>query len=538
MKQNTENSLGIRNFLIPLFISLIIFGCGSGVKQLGGSSEYSYPINPEHIKANLSFLANDALEGREATTPAERVAAVYLSTELQKYDVMPFGDDSSTYFQRVDLKLEKFDPNSSITLLASNNDTLTVFRCDSDFVGSTRFFDDFDSTTKLVFAGYGITAAEYNYDDYRDLDVKGKIVLFLNGEPVSDDSAFFAGEKRTRYSSWSRKIERARELGAAGVMMPSWSERRLGWQSAVDYVKKGSLSLLDSDENDNPARHRLPMVSLRERTLKKLFSYTSYSYSDISRLAATGGVVPTFQFDLSLNAHLSFAPPDTLPAWNVIGIVPGNDPALSDEYIVVGAHYDHLGMNESGIYNGADDNGSGTVGVMEIARAIGFNRNNARSVVFAFHTGEEKGLLGSKFLVKHFPHLDKIMAHVNFDMIGRGSVDSIYSVGSSRISSELHDLVEKIDDRSVKLKFNYQFDNPNDPERIYYRSDHYSYAREGIPSVFFYDNMQEDYHKMTDTVDKINFRKIARVVELGYRITLGLANLPHELNRDQLANTQ
>jgi hypothetical protein len=538
MEQNEFNGKWIRNILIPLFISLLIFGCGSGVKQLGESSEYSYPINPEHIKANLSFLASDALEGREATTHAEKVAAVYISTELQKYGVLPFGDDSSTYFQRVDLKLERFDSNSRIILIASNNDTLTVFRSDSDFVGSTRYFDDFDTTTNLVFAGYGITAAEYNYDDYRNLDVKGKIVLFLNGEPVSDDSAFFAGNQRTRYSSWSRKVERARELGAAGIMMPSWSERRLGWQSAVDYVKKGSLSLLDSDQNDNPARRRVPMVSLRERTLEKLFSYTSYSYSDINRLAEKGSELPTFQFNMSVSAHLGFAPSDTLPAWNLLGIVPGNDPALRDEYIVVGAHYDHLGMNDSGIYNGADDNGSGTVGVMEIARAIGFNRNNARSVIFAFHTCEEKGLLGSKFLVKHFHHPEKIMAHVNFDMIGRGSVDSIYSVGSGRISSELHDLVEQIDDRSVKLKFNYQFDDPNDPERIYYRSDHYSYAKEGIPSVFFYDNMQEDYHKMTDTVDKINFTKIARVVELGYRITLALANLPHELNRDQLAKEQ
>ena len=521
--------------LVVLFSVLVIMaGCSSGHRSLGDPSEYSYPINLNHIRGNLNFLASEALEGREATTKSEVLAATYISAELQKYGVLPFGDDSTTFLQRVNLKLLKFDPQSSVSLIEKSGDTLTTFRCDSDFAGSTRYFTGFDTTTGLVFAGYGIIADEYNYNDYRNLDVRGKIVLILHGEPVSEDTAYFAGKARTKYSSWMRKVQSAQDSGAAGVMMPSWSEEQYGWQNVVDYVNKGSLSLLDSLGGENRRKQRLPMISLRMRTLEQLFSYSPFSYSDLNHLAEEGDSLPTFEFDASINAKWRFSPADTIPAWNVLGIIPGSDPALSDEHIVIGAHYDHVGVGMSGIYYGADDNASGTVGVMEIARSIGYNRGNARSIVFAFHTAEEKGLLGSKFLVWNYPNKERIMAHINLDMIGRGSVDSIYSVGSDRISSELRDIVERVNKNTVQLKFNYRFDDPNDPERIYYRSDHYSYAKEGIPSVFFYDNMQEDYHKTTDTADKINLEKVAKIVELVYQTTMELSNLSHELEPDQV----
>ncbi len=521
-------------FLLLMFVSFsVMIGCGSGARQIGEASDFTYPIDPAHIKGNLMFLAGDALEGREATTRGEKLAAAYISTELQKYGVSPFGDDSSTYMERVDLKLLKFDSNSAVSLVGENGETLTVFRGDSDFVGSTRYFSEIDTTCGLIFAGFGITAEEYNYDDYRDLDVSGKIVLILHGEPVNDDTTFFAGKNRTKYSSWTQKMQRAKDSGAVGVMMPSWSEKRYGWQSAVDYVNKGTLSLLD--DSSNTGRRRLPMISLRERTLEALFSYAPYSYTELNRMIDEGSDLPKFEFANSVSVLWKFSPADTVQAWNVLGIVPGNDPELRHEYIVLGAHYDHIGSGPAGIYNGADDNASGTVGVMEIAKAFGCNRDNARSVVFAFHTGEEKGLLGSKFLVKNYPYKKEIMAHINLDMIGRGSVDSIYSVGSDRISSELRDIVENVNKHTVGLNFNYHFDDPNDPERIYYRSDHYSYAKEGIPSVFFYDNMQEDYHKPTDTADKINITKIAKLVELCYQTILQLANLPHRLEADRLA---
>ena len=525
----------IRSFVVSLVGFLLIAGCGSGARQIGEISDYTYPINPQHILANLTFLASDAMEGREAVTRAEKLAALYIATELQKYGILPFGDDSTTYLQQVSLKRVTFDKNSLIALVGDDSAPMTVFRCDSDFVGSNRYYSGVDTTTGLVFAGYGITAEEYDYDDYRELDVKGKIVLFLHGEPASDDTAYFAGEDRTKYSSWRRKIEYARELGAAGVMMPSWSEKAYGWQSVVDNIKKGTLSLLESAEDNKVVRNRLPTVALRGRTLEKLFSYAPYSYSDLDSLIENKAALPNFEFNTAVKVNWKFSPGDTVQAFNVLGILPGNDPDLRHECIVIGAHYDHVGINRNEIYNGADDNASGTVGVMEIARACGYNHGNARSIVFAFHTAEEKGLLGSKYLVQNYRDKKNIMAHVNMDMIGRGAEDSIYSVGSDRISSELREIVEQVNENTVQMKFNYQFDNPDDPERIYYRSDHYSYAREGIPSVFFYDNMQEDYHKPTDTVDKINITKVTKITELGYHIVLDLSNLPHALEHDRLA---
>jgi Zn-dependent M28 family amino/carboxypeptidase len=303
----------------------------------------------------------------------------------------------------------------------------------------------------------------------------------------------------------------------------------------ISYVNKGTLSLLDDDDDQSRGRKRLPTISIRQRTLEKILSYAPHPLAEITDLVGAGKPLPRFELENPVQIKWGFAPADTVQAWNVMGILPGNDPALRDQHVVIGAHYDHVGVGLAGIYHGADDNASGTVGVLEVAKAFGYNRNNARPVVFAFHTAEEKGLLGSKFLVKNYPGRENIMVHINLDMIGRGAVDSIYSVGSDRISPELKQIVEEVNRNTININFNYRFDDPNDPERIYYRSDHYSYAREGIPTVFFYDNMQEDYHKTTDTADKINLVKVANMVELVYQTSVRLANLPQNLSRNREA---
>ncbi|RMD48342.1 MAG: M20/M25/M40 family metallo-hydrolase, partial [Ignavibacteria bacterium] len=220
-------------------------------------------------------------------------------------------------------------------------------------------------------------------------------------------------------------------------------------------------------------------------------------------------------------------------ARNVVGILEGKDEKLKDEYIVLSAHYDHLGKRGNDIYNGADDDGSGTVTILDAARTLSIKKENKRSILFVFHTGEEKGLLGSRYFTEHFGNMDAIKANINIDMVGRGSVDTIYNIGSGKLSSEFYELVKNANEESVNIYFDYRFDDPNDPNRFYYRSDHINYARKGIPIVFFYDYMQKDYHKPTDTVEKINWEKIVKMVELTHTIALKTANLDTPLIIDK-----
>ena len=217
----------------------------------------------------------------------------------------------------------------------------------------------------------------------------------------------------------------------------------------------------------------------------------------------------------------------------MVGIIEGNDPVLKNEYVSFGAHYDHEGIHNGVVYNGADDDGSGTVAILETAKAFALSKQNKRSVVVFFHTGEEKGLLGSSYSANHISYINNIVANINIDMVGRESIDSIYCIGSDKLSTELHNIVEDANKETVNFYLDYSFDDPNDPQRLYYRSDHINYARKGIPIVFFYDYMMQDYHKPTDDVDKINFEKILKTVKLVYNIGLEIANLDHRLVVDK-----
>jgi len=200
---------------------------------------------------------------------------------------------------------------------------------------------------------------------------------------------------------------------------------------------------------------------------------------------------------------------------------------------VLSAHYDHEGIVKGEIYNGADDNGSGTVAILEAGRRLALLKENKRSIILAFHTGEEKGLLGSKYFTENSDIMSDVVSNINIDMVGREDTESIYSIGSGKLSTELFELVEKVNSETAKFELDYTFDASNDPNRYYYRSDHYNYAKHNIPIVFFYDHMTEDYHQPTDDVDKINFEKIEKVSTLITELALRIANLDHKLIVDK-----
>jgi Zn-dependent M28 family amino/carboxypeptidase len=303
------------------------------------------------------------------------------------------------------------------------------------------------------------------------------------------------------------------------------------------YIKARALtstSELAYESNDQDySSGSIPAIRLSEEYAIKLLSNEIYDFEDLSKVEDGSNIPPSFmlskqiRFDYKTSSQIK-------EARNVIGIVEGTDEKLKNEFIALSAHYDHAGKVDSVIYNGADDNGSGTVAILEAARRLSQLGKNKRSVLVVFHTAEEKGLLGSKYYTDNSEDMDNIVANINVDMVGREDVESIFCIGSDRLSTELYDMVEEVNSETVNFILDYKYNDPDDPNRYYTRSDHYNYAKRNIPVVFFYDHMLEDYHKPTDDVEKINFDKIEKIVSLITELALRVSNLGHRLIVDKL----
>ena len=513
----------MKNLVLHMFIvAMLLGGCARTHSEHGLNSEYTSPISLENIRINMEFLAADELEGRDTGTRGEELAALYLKSEMKKYGIGVL-DELSGYYQKVPLTKSVFARSSFISIVDMNGKESVELEYPGDFVGSSQTFPDLDTTASMVFAGYGISAEEYQYDDYKSLDVTNKIVLIWPGEPASDDTAFFAGEKETKHSSLFKKVATAKKHGALGIFLVSMTEQKYGWDTIREYTSKGSMAIRGQVKSEDINR-RMPRVYLKSASLKRILDTDQYAYDHIAEKLSAGDSIPRFEMQNRVRLKFGFVPDTSISANNVIGYFEGNDPQLKNEIVALGAHYDHVGQSTKGIYNGADDNASGTVATLEVAKAVAMNKELKRSVLFIFHTGEEKGLLGSKFLTKNLDAVENIVAYVNLDMVGRGPTDSIYIIGADRLSTEFSDIVEQANGESAGFIFDYSFNEPDDPNRFYYRSDHYSYAKQGIPVVFFFDYMKEDYHKVTDTADKINYEKLAKISDLSYHILKLTAN--------------
>lgn len=522
-------------------------------KSNGGKDK----VSAVDLKEWLTTVASDEFEGRNTFTEGLGLAAGYIAGQLKAWGIKPGGPNGS-YFQRVAVLGVKSDNQSSVTVEV-NGQSRTFKNKDGVIfpanVGGKQSF----TADQIEFVGYGLSLPDRS--DYTGKNVKGKVVVYLGTAPpngVNAQQAFRAMFGRGRNAT--------EQEGAVAAIGPEVVFARGGRGGGPENA--GGASALP--EPDFTTVQRLdalqaPAVMAKDEFFDFLFSAADVKYQDLKKKAADKEALPSFALKnirITFNVEASYQVVRTQYTRNVIGVIEGTDPKLKETYVAFGAHYDHVGYAEGEvvnnrrqgargrvsegavedrIWNGADDDGSGTVAILGIAKAFAQGQKPKRSLLFIWHAGEEKGLLGSRYFADYpTVAMDKIVAQINIDMIGRDrdnkseESNTVYPVGSDRISTEFHNLtVEANNALAAPLKLDYSMNDPADAEQIYYRSDHYSYAVKGVPIIFLTTGLHPDYHANTDSVEKINYDKMAHIAGYAYEIGRRTANLDHAPARDR-----
>ncbi len=510
--------------LIFLLLFLLISGfytgfTGKALSQVSGKET----ITAAELKAHLYFIASDELEGRETTKRGLNIAARYIASQLLAYGYKPIGDNG-TYYQH--FKVDVISVPGDIDLIVESGYSKKVLKQGKDFIIGQTPEKNKKFSGGLVFAGYGISAPELGWDDYANIDVKGKFVMAIMDKPKYKDDVFNKPENQ-KYLNQPRTALNKGAIGVIGII-PAQFEAQ--WDAiAPSMVGQEQMVIADTPQAGNFLGIYIPRKTMKVLLNLSVEEYNKYIKTINNRERINPEEVEGVNLSINVEKRK-----ETRVTQNVVGVLEGSDPVLKNEYVVLGSHYDHLGARDSVVYNGADDDGSGTVALLEIAQAFALGERPKRSVLFVFHTGEEKGLLGSRYFTDHpLVPLEKISCQLNLDMIGRNGRDSIFVVGSDKLSSELRKINEEVNRKEIGMIFDYKYDAPDDPERIYYRSDHYMYARYGIPIIFYYSGDHPDYHRPTDTPDKCDYIKMQKVSRLVYLVAKKVANLDHMLVLDK-----
>jgi len=504
-------------------------------------------ITPESLRTWLTYLASDELEGRATFSEGLGLAAAYIADQLKQAGVKPGGDNGS-YFQRVEVLGIRSTNRSSVTVEVNGQKrTFTASE-------GVRFPANVGGKRSLVFnqvefVGYGLNL-DANHDDYKGIDANGKAVVWLGSRGPRDADPQQAGRLLRARATYALE-----EMGAAAAIAPptdpQTGQRAAGAPPQQPQGGRGVVLQPDFTTTQRLDAEIAPSITSSDEFLEFLFSGADVKYSDLKTMAQQQEPLPRFTLKgvtLTFDIDADYQVVTTRYTRNVVGIVAGNDNRLKDTYVAFGAHYDHTGYSQGvlpnnqtdRINNGADDDGSGTATLIGLARAFARGPKTKRSLIFVWHSGEESGLWGSRYFADHpTVPIDKIVAQLNMDMIGRNrnnleaESNTVHMVGSDRISTELHNLmIDANASLSKPMTIDFTLNDPTDPERVYYRSDHYSYAAKGIPIVFFTTNLHPDYHRPGDQVEKIQFEKMARIGQLMYETGRRIANLDHAPVRD------
>ncbi len=489
--------------LFSLFIYSHLSFCQEFVKDKN-VLKFAKKINKQTLKNHLKILTSDSLEGRETGEIGQKKAANYILNIFKNYNLDSI-DETRNYQQYFQIQ--------NCHILSANifigKDTFNIYQ---DFYILGDIPSQNLSLLKTEFIGYGISTTGYN--DYEGKNLKDKVVCIMSGEPKLPDGKYVLSsslEESDWGKDWRKKSILALESGAKIVLIIGQKNKDSFNQKSLmieNYQKMNSVTNIL-----NPQKINAQAIFISPFLASKLLNV------DTTKIFIKNSIETK------------------KTSSNVMGIVKGSE--YPDEYIVISAHYDHLGKKQSMIFHGADDDGSGTVSLLELAhyfaeaKKMGFSPK--KSILFLAVSGEEKGLLGSSFFVNNpIIPLEKIIANLNIDMIGR--VDEshknnhyIYLIGSDRLSKDLDILQQNVNKTYSHLKLDYTYNDSRDPNRFYYRSDHYNFAKNNIPVIFYFSGIHKDYHQTTDTYNKIDYAKIKKTSQLIFCTAWHLANLKGKL---------
>jgi len=463
-------------------------------------AQFSPEITTSDLQKEIGFLASDSLKGRKPGSPEDAVAAAYIRDNFKKAGLKLISDNGFQKFQIIsDVKAGSKNAISFDGITAKQDYDFTPL----SFSASATY------TAPVVFAGYGfdLDLDSLKWNDYKGIDVKGKLVIILRGdpEPEKQNSAFLA------YEQERLKVITAKDKGAVGVFLVS----------PTDFEKTDTIMRMQYDKS--PSDAGIPVFSIRRSLADKMLASMNYTIAALETEIKENDKPVSLYLEPNVTVTADVVK-TKVTAMNVVGVLEGNDPVLKKEYVVIGAHYDHLGMGGEGSgsrapdkpaeHNGADDNASGTAGVIELAQKLSANRSKLkRSIVFVAFAGEEMGLLGSKEFVNKPPvDLKKVNAMINMDMIGRLNPESnTISIGGTGTSAE-SDSILKILEQGRPFKITHSPDG-------YGPSDHASFYSENIPVFYFTTGAHEDYHTPGDDADKINYTGEVAVLDMVYDLS-------------------
>lgn len=480
--------------------------------ELGWASTQSRFTAQEFIEP-IKFLASDELQGRGNGTPELDRAAKYIADRFHKFGLKPAGDRGK-YLQGFEVVVgAKLGDTNAAVFEQSGSET--PLKAQQDFV-PLSFSGNATLKTRLVFAGYGITAPEYHYDDYQGLDASGHAVIVLRHEPQeNDEHSVFAGKQFTTHADIVNKAINAKNHGATAMILVSDLGNHPGQ----------SDELLRLEEVSGPQEMSIPVIQVKVDVVNQWLKPSGQTVDELRQAIDRDLSNHSMPLEASSRLTLSVAIERIhRKVANVVAELRGTDAKFADQYIVVGAHYDHLGLgdqnslapNQKGqVHHGADDNASGTSGVLELADVLAHSKQRPRhSIVFLCFAGEELGLLGSSYYTEHpaFP-MKQTMAMINMDMIGRVSNNKLYVSGTGT-SPGFQQMVQDAN-RAMGFELNYSASG-------YGASDQTSFTTHEVPVFFFFSGLHSDYHKPSDTWDKIDAASGARVVELVSRVITGL----------------
>ncbi|MCL2728143.1 MAG: M28 family peptidase [Bacteroidales bacterium] len=516
----------MNRLIVIFFISFLatgLFAQSKGVKV----------ISKEELKYHTDFLGAREFRGRETPSSELSIASLYLANWAKHVGLKPVMEDGS-YYQHVPL---------NVTDVSKSGTKLTVIR---DGMESVWYFGKSFGGNFLSNGSYlgSVLFAGSHLDDLEDVDLRGKMILIIDDDRFSLDGTEPNPWLNTRLAS---KINFFRSRGASAVLSvvsPEKQERITTPAGFYDYIPTGRLNTVYESQRTtaastapqtSPQRPPSPFT-LAEINHQLAAVLMGVGEADIKALFAEqreGKILkPTLYQGVSARLDVVV---DTYPATapNVIAMIEGSDPVLKNEYVVVSSHHDGRGIDDGEIIPGADDNITGVVAMMEIGRALLVERPK-RTVIFAWFCGEEQLMHGSHYFVNNCPvPVEKITACINLDMLGRNPTDSLFVIGSDMLSSELDNAVIKANNTSgIRFGLDYRYSNFTHPMRFYVRSDHYPFIRFGVPAVWFFCDLTNDYHTYREGVEFIDYEKFFKATKLGYLTIMEVGNKKELLKLD------